>query len=72
MFLSRSENIDNCNEGTGKNIDNCNEGIGKNINNCNEGIGKNMYIRETIKVVLNSDNICYVCLHEDSISLSVI
>jgi hypothetical protein len=50
MFLSRSQNIENC----------------------NVGIGKKMYIHETIKVVLSSDNICYVCLHEGSISLSFI
>jgi len=44
MFLSRSQNIDNC----------------------NVGIGKNIYIHETIKVVLNWDNVStkvlYPCL----------
>jgi len=50
MFMSRSQNIDNC----------------------NVGIGRNVYINETINVVLNYDNICYVCLHEGFISLSLI
>ena len=41
-----------------------------NIDNFNVGTGKNMYIHEAIKVELNSDNICYVCLHEGFISLA--
>jgi len=39
---------------------------------CNVRIGRNMYIHETIKIVLNSYNMCYVCLHEGFISLCVI
>jgi hypothetical protein len=42
------------------------------IDSCNIEIGKNIYINETIKVVLNSDNVSYVRLHKGCTSLSAI